>query len=1020
MTWGSSSTSGLKLGPTQNTFSEADLATAESARDTYFAANPSNFAAYQSNPNNLIRLVYDGNTVYEAYVNGAWTDYTAVLQGLPGEVASLDGVPVMEVPYKLPDGTFGGSKMRMLNDGSLLAPIGFGVESGSVDFGDVITLSESAGFLAIQNNLKGLRYNLLDYETPRDGPSLAPYVFHLNEAETIFIAQPDFSTEITTDPLVYNYTVQNTARVNGLTFKAAAPMSNVRIRMTQISNGIVAKYIPSKSSWEAETDGLEWIAGDNYWDFEDTPLILEAGTVLKFEFDATEMHILGDANGRAYIQALIQTGTFIRTILSSEYTAADVKNKLSTLTGTDRLPMSAIQGGVTSVAERTGDVVLTVSDVAGLAPVASSGAYNDLTGKPTIPTSTSQLTNDSVYITAADIPVTSVAGRTGAVVLTKTDVGLANVDNTSDVNKPVSTAQQTAIDLSMSQHLAAVDPHPQYTTVAEATAAAPVQSVNGNTGAVVLTTGNVAESGNLYYTDARVQAYVSGAGGFNVKSASSLGTGVPVYAGSVAGDIRFRSIIGTGAISITQNANDITISAPVNAITSVNGYTGIVSLTTSDIAEGTNLYYTAARVSTYLSSTGYNVKSVASSGTGSSLYVGNTAGAVTLRSLIVTGNATATQNSNDITINVPAAPVSSVNGQTGAIVLSTTNITEGTNLYYTDARVGSYIGTQGYAVKLVNSVGTGAAVYQGNVSGGVSLRSIIGTGVASVTQNTNDITINVPAPVYPVTSVNSQTGAVVLTTSTVAESGNLYYTDGRVQTYLTAQGYNVKSVSSVGTGSSIYQGVLSGAVTLRSVIGTGSLTVTQNTNDITLNVPALNTTNVTEATNLYYTDARVQAYLTAQGFITKAVASVGTGAAVYSGSVSGTANIRSITAGRGMTVTQNTSDVNVGSTAFPLVYNSSGAAASPKIWYGQVTSDANGDFTINYASAGFTAPPIIHVTALATTTATISDRAWATLQGTPTATTASGYTMRGITLLVLGTAVRTAPTTTVMCMAVGI
>lgn len=42
--------------------------------------------------------------------------------------------------------------------------------------------------------------------------------------------------------------------------------------------------------------------------------------------------------------------------------------------------------------------------------------------------------------------VTSVAGRTGAVTLTKTDVGLANVDNTSDANKPVSTAQQTALD----------------------------------------------------------------------------------------------------------------------------------------------------------------------------------------------------------------------------------------------------------------------------------------------------------------------------------------------------------------------------------------------------------------------------------------------------------------------------------------------------------------------------------------------------------------------------------------------
>lgn len=41
--------------------------------------------------------------------------------------------------------------------------------------------------------------------------------------------------------------------------------------------------------------------------------------------------------------------------------------------------------------------------------------------------------------------VSSVAGKTGVVTLAKADVGLGNVDNTSDVNKPVSTAQAAAI-----------------------------------------------------------------------------------------------------------------------------------------------------------------------------------------------------------------------------------------------------------------------------------------------------------------------------------------------------------------------------------------------------------------------------------------------------------------------------------------------------------------------------------------------------------------------------------------------
>lgn len=42
--------------------------------------------------------------------------------------------------------------------------------------------------------------------------------------------------------------------------------------------------------------------------------------------------------------------------------------------------------------------------------------------------------------------VTSVNGKRGAVTLNKSDVGLGNVDNTSDLNKPISTAVQLALD----------------------------------------------------------------------------------------------------------------------------------------------------------------------------------------------------------------------------------------------------------------------------------------------------------------------------------------------------------------------------------------------------------------------------------------------------------------------------------------------------------------------------------------------------------------------------------------------
>jgi hypothetical protein len=42
--------------------------------------------------------------------------------------------------------------------------------------------------------------------------------------------------------------------------------------------------------------------------------------------------------------------------------------------------------------------------------------------------------------------VTSLNGQTGAVTIDKTSVGLSNADNTSDVNKPISSATQTALN----------------------------------------------------------------------------------------------------------------------------------------------------------------------------------------------------------------------------------------------------------------------------------------------------------------------------------------------------------------------------------------------------------------------------------------------------------------------------------------------------------------------------------------------------------------------------------------------
>ena len=143
--------------------------------------------------------------------------------------------------------------------------------------------------------------------------------------------------------------------------------------------------------------------------------------------------------------------------LSSNDFTDDFKTKL------EGIEAGAQVNTVTSVAGKTGAVTLTKADV-GLGNVdntadlnkpistatqtALDGKVDKVTGKGL---SSNDYTDDEktklsgIEAGAQVNTVTSVAGKTGEVTLNKSDVGLGNVDNTSDANKPVSTAQAAAI-----------------------------------------------------------------------------------------------------------------------------------------------------------------------------------------------------------------------------------------------------------------------------------------------------------------------------------------------------------------------------------------------------------------------------------------------------------------------------------------------------------------------------------------------------------------------------------------------
>jgi hypothetical protein len=146
--------------------------------------------------------------------------------------------------------------------------------------------------------------------------------------------------------------------------------------------------------------------------------------------------------------------------------------------------------------------------------------------------------------------VSSVAGKTGAVTLVKGDVGLGNVDNTSDASKPVSTAQQTALDLK--SNLAS----PTFTGVP----AAPTAAVGTNT------------------TQLATTAYV------NAEIANDAAPIAHVGSGGTAHAAASTSVAGFMSAADKTKLDGIAAGAQVQAVSSVAGRTGAVTLAVADVS----------------------------------------------------------------------------------------------------------------------------------------------------------------------------------------------------------------------------------------------------------------------------------------------------------------------------------------------------------------------------------------------------------------------------------------------------
>lgn len=161
------------------------------------------------------------------------------------------------------------------------------------------------------------------------------------------------------------------------------------------------------------------------------------------------------------IQRSNHTGTQAINTVDGLQAALDAKQaagSYATLDAGGKVPSSQLPSFVDDVLEYADQTAFPATGETGKIYVAidngkvyrwSGSAYVEISGSPG---STDAVPEGSVNLyhttarAAAAAPVQSVAGRTGAVTLGKADVGLGNVDNTADADKPISTATQTALN----------------------------------------------------------------------------------------------------------------------------------------------------------------------------------------------------------------------------------------------------------------------------------------------------------------------------------------------------------------------------------------------------------------------------------------------------------------------------------------------------------------------------------------------------------------------------------------------
>ncbi len=288
-------------------------------RDTYFT-DPVELATLTTNIPILVHTVEGNIIVFK------WTGINSPLIYDPNnwELTAIQlfeaGSDTGRIYQQAADGTLQPSSLREVSDRIISSKV-LAVESASINYGEAITTSEATYSLAITNNVQGTSSILAESVLNRNSPDGRISVNQAITPEFPFVSQPDDSVEWNTNPFIDQIPIQLTARTNRLAFRTGAPMSNVRIKITQLGSVPAIKYFPSFEAWDTEEGGFMFRQGENFIDFWDklpddpangkfyegfSTFQQTAGQTLVTELRADNVSILGDAAGRPWLTATVQ------------------------------------------------------------------------------------------------------------------------------------------------------------------------------------------------------------------------------------------------------------------------------------------------------------------------------------------------------------------------------------------------------------------------------------------------------------------------------------------------------------------------------------------------------------------------------------------------------------------------------------------------------------------------------------------------------------------------------------------